>query len=257
MANIQMEIKAMGSKNSEAFKILLETPGLIEDTIIQYGCWEPAIDYIIAHHMKKDGIFIDVGANIGYHSLSTALLLPKAECIAFEPHPQIFEQLKANIELNQFKNIVPHNMAVGDFCGSTTINLTNDTSYNRGLSTILSDSSLENESHKVDVKIMTLDEFLDQEEKKRVNVMKIDTQGYEYQVLKGALDTIKRSKPVILMEIHRISGMEVKEILNLLPDYLHFQLDVWRGHLQPIERNDSNIYDDNFDIVCVPKKGVN
>ena len=239
------------------FKMLLETPGLIEDIIIQYGCWEPAINYMIAKYMKEDGIFLDVGANIGYHSLNIASLFPKAECIAFEPHPKIFEQLKENVGLNNFKYLVTHNMAVGDFCGKTKINLTNDTSYNRGLSTILNDKSLKNESYEVNVKITTLDEFLDHDKKNRISVMKIDTQGYEYQVLKGALDIIHQSRPIILMEIHRLSGIGVKEILDLLPGYHSFQLDEWKGNLKYIEQNDSNRYDDDFDIVCLPKKGEN
>ncbi len=247
MAKIEMEIKG---KKSNTFKMLLETPGLIEDTIIRYGCWEPAIDYIIDYYMKEDGIFIDVGANIGYHSLYIASLSPKAECIAFEPHPKIFEQLSTNAGLNHFNHLVTHNVAVGDFCGNTKINLTNDSSYNRGLSTILNDESLENESHQVNVKISTLDEFLNHDQKNRINVMKIDTQGYEYQVLKGALDIIYRSRPIILLEIHRISGVGAKEILDLLPDYLLLGLDAWKGYLKYIEHNDFN---NNFDMICIPK----
>ena len=250
MAKIQKEIQAI---NSNTFKMLLETPGLIEDIIIQYGCWEPAIDYIIAHYMKENGIFLDVGANIGYHSLNIASLFPEAECIAFEPHPKIFEQLKENVELNNFKHLITNKMAVGDYCGTTTINLTNDTSYNRGLSTILNDKSLESESHNVNVKITTLDEYLDQDKKNRISVMKIDTQGYEYQVLKGALDIINRSRPVILMEIHKISGVGVKDVLDLLPGYRLFQIDAWKDSLEYIEPNDTNRFDDNIDIVCVPK----
>lgn len=114
----------------------LERPGLIEDHIVQNGGWEMGLVDIISHFIKDDSLFLDIGANIGYHSLYIASMFPNALCYSFEPNPDIYQQLKQNVSINKFKNIVTHNVAAGATNGTTKFCKVQESAYNRGLSAI-------------------------------------------------------------------------------------------------------------------------
>ena len=94
--------------------MLLKRPGLIEDCIAEKGCWEPGIAKTLAKFLKDGSIFIDVGANIGYHILYLASMFPGIKCIGFEPNPDILKQFINNIKINRFKNIAVYDHAVGN-----------------------------------------------------------------------------------------------------------------------------------------------
>src|SRR6185369_2435316 len=96
------------------FKMALATPGLIEDHIIRDACWEPQLMELMAVLMRADSVFVDVGANIGFHSLHIASRNPGARCHAFEPHPDIFRQLTRNAHLSGLKNMTLHHYALAE-----------------------------------------------------------------------------------------------------------------------------------------------
>jgi len=67
---------------------------------------------LMAVLMRPNSVFVDVGANIGFHSLHIAARNPEARCHAFEPHPEIFRQLSRNTRLSALKNITLHRYAL-------------------------------------------------------------------------------------------------------------------------------------------------
>jgi FkbM family methyltransferase len=192
------EIKSTG----RPFKMLLLRPGYIEDHIAEVGTWEPNLSSLMRFFMKTEGIFLDVGANIGFHTLSIASLFPQAQCIAFEPNRFINAQLNSNIRLNDhLTNIVTYNIAISDRSGDIDFYMQKASSYNRGLSSTSYNYDMEGQDiEKVRVKMERLDEVLEDAIQDKVSVIKIDTQGSEYQVLCGATQIIAKSKPVIFFE---------------------------------------------------------
>jgi len=147
---------------------------------------------ILQKYAGKDKAFIDVGAHVGSFALYASKIFGKV--YAFEPQEFNFQGLTANIELNKIGNIKAFQSGAGD------INTEKEISFRGGGSKIYSGNipklpGVEYNS----IKIVRLD---DQEFDLPVSVIKIDTEGYEEQVLAGADNLIKLYKPVLLLETH-------------------------------------------------------
>jgi FkbM family methyltransferase len=136
-----------------------------------------------------NGIALDIGANIGNHSLYFSRHFKAIH--SFEPHPRIFDLLQFNARIVQ--NIVPRNFGLGDFNGSLELN---ENWENMGSSSIKHDSGIN--ASKVSIEIKRLDDLaLDTG---TISLMKIDVEGFESNVIRGAWKTIKEHQPLILME---------------------------------------------------------
>jgi FkbM family methyltransferase len=182
--------------------------------------------------MYENETFVDVGANVGSYSLKIANDYKNkgVKVIAIEAHPGNYKALCRNIELNGFNNIKAINKAVSDRKGVITIYERSHDGNRVGTdlysvhNTFLAEhnfilpNSLEVESD-------TLDNILANNE---VNVMKIDIEGAEVLALKGATNTLKRLRKIIV-EIHGDNFDKVKQILE---NYT-FKLEVIRatGHM--------------------------
>jgi FkbM family methyltransferase len=230
--------------------MVLEPPGLIEDTLIQNKSWEPYLEKVISMFLKENSIFLDIGAYIGFHSLSVAIERPDVTCISFEPHPQIYKQLLRNIEINHLKNVMIYNLGVGDCSKEIDFYMQTEQNYNRALSAIDYNTVI-GECLKKTIKIVALDDFLKDDFKKKVSVVKIDTQGYEYQVLQGALKVIEKYQPIIIFEYHPNSNHNLDQILTLLPQYRVFKIQPWTGVIRSIEQSDPEGFLNDY--VCIPR----
>lgn len=249
------------SEKSE-FQMILSRPGFIEDNIVKSQSWESHIADTICFFMKENGVFLDVGSNIGYHSLYVASNFKKSHCICFEPHPIIYKQLVRNIKFNpNLSNISCQNLAIGDKCGKIEFYTPTRNAYNRGVSSVLANYDLlvNNDFSKIEVEIVTLDEFLDQDTKDEIAVIKIDTQGYEYEVILGAEDIIRKSRPVIFLEFeanYHIESPEDKfnKILHQLTGYQPFLIK--SGSTEVFQKFEiSEVCRKNFegDIIFIPQ----
>ena len=152
------------------FGIEIDDPGTISE-----------INRITAD-FKKNDIFLDVGANTGLMSLA----INKGKCIAFEPTPEIYRILVKNVLLNN-KPIQPVNIAVQNKPRKYGI----IREANHGNNHVTDDK-------KSNLKSVTIDEL----KLKKVKLIKIDTEGDDNNVLLGAEKTIKKWKPIILIEMN-------------------------------------------------------
>lgn len=135
------------------------------------------------------GTFIDVGANIGNHSIFFASILNR-NCISFEPEENTFNTLLDNIEANNLKRkIHALNIAAGSKKSSASIDIAPDN--NSGATSIKKDKN-----GRIDID--SIDNIVKKNEK--ISLIKIDVEGFEFEVLKGAKKTIKKNKPLILIE---------------------------------------------------------
>ena len=155
---------------------------------------------------------VDVGANIGAFALYQACKKRAKAVIAFEPSPTVFKRLEANVALNGLRNITTVNAAVGDLCGSLPF-LELPMSMN---SRVAAGSEL----GATIVPATTLDSSLLKLGVARVNLLKIDTEGYETHVLRGATGILGLTERLII-EIHDETDKSEFQAL-LLP--LGFQL---------------------------------
>lgn len=162
----------------------------IAQPLIMNGVYEPTVTALLESILKPGMQFVDIGANIGYYTLIAAQRVNKV--IAFEPDTLNFNLLWKNVEQNGYKNVEMFQKALGK--GNGQVSVFRD-SENSG-ATSLSEKNIQHHADYFRVEMVSLDECLDGP----VDVMKIDAQGYEGQIIEGAIKTIRRCKPIIIME---------------------------------------------------------
>ena len=189
-------------------KIHINTKSFIEWTILFWGYFEKHVADFIKKNLPKGGVFVDVGANIGNNSLIASKIASRV--IAIEPNPIILERLKQNINLNSLKNIVVYDYAISNFIGEAEFFIPDENYSNQGVASL---SLRENiPLKKIKVKVITLDELLKNE--RRIDLIKIDVEGYSKEVIQGAKEIIKKFKPVIIYEENNSDKMVVLDYNN-------------------------------------------
>lgn len=158
---------------------------------------------IIENLLDIDGVFIDVGANQGEFSIAAAKVVSQGKVIAFEPVSEYRERLLENIRLNDFGNIQVISAALGEQEGFLPIydqqENFSDGTRNEGLPTLFASESRHYAREIVPVK--TLDDVLNDSTISRVDIIKLDIEGAEWIALRGAIKTLARYRPILILEI--------------------------------------------------------
>jgi FkbM family methyltransferase len=185
--------------------------------IAKYGHHESLLTQWISDHLSNSspGIFVDVGANLGWHVVHAAQKEAVETVVAFEPDPFNAWLLDRNLSLNQIDNVIVCNCAVGAQRGVVTLHRYKSSNFGRH--SVLTDYG--NESRTVPV--TDLDSKLDAIglADRRVLVLKIDVEGYEPAVIAGAQQTLARTDVVILEyspDLSRSGGLSVDGMLDQL-----------------------------------------
>jgi FkbM family methyltransferase len=178
-------------------------------------------DDIIEHFTPKQGdIVVDIGAHMGrYTIISSKRVGTKGKVVAIEAHPGNFEMLNRNIKLNQLTNVIPLNYAVYSKETKIKLYLPEEESGYTIYNTIMFNRA-GTEDKFVDVNAQTVDYLLqlNQIREEEVNWIKIDVEGAEFEVLKGATNILSKSKNIaLLIEIH--GSDNYIPILNFLSLY--------------------------------------
>jgi FkbM family methyltransferase len=164
---------------------------------------------------KYNNTFVDCGTFIGYYSVRMSKVFKKV--ISFEPNPATLPLLYENLSLNNVTNVKVHEVAVGDVKSKAVLKL------RRGMSTLLDVDCCS----KTEVAVDTLDNLLAGEDK--IDLIKLDVEGYEEKVLLGAKNIISKHKPLFIIEHHDLRGYNIKgtkeRIQKMLKDYTYFNLD--------------------------------
>jgi FkbM family methyltransferase len=149
--------------------------------------------------VKKGDVVFDVGTNIGETLLNFARLTgDRGYVYGFEPDDENYNNVQKNISLNNFKNVQVFKQAISD--KKETVKLYCVDPHNRGMNRIL-EAGQGTESQFILLETTTLDRIIAENKTERLNVMKIDIEGYEMHALKGAVETLKRFKPILFIEI--------------------------------------------------------
>lgn len=133
------------------------------------------------------GNYVDIGANVGNHTVYFSKYCPTATIYAFEPNVSSFQMLKENLEINECSNVEAHCMALGNEKGFVISRVPDQNKKGTALV----------EPAPSGIPLMRLDDF----HKSHIDLIKIDVEGYELSVLSGAMETIKNDKPEIFIEI--------------------------------------------------------
>jgi len=164
---------------------------------------------LVKRLLAKGGVFLDVGANIGSYSL-VASEQSLAKVHAFEPHPATFRFLLENIRLNRRSNVSALNLAVGKTDGEVLFTNSPGSPTNHIVSDADGPGSIRTMCIRLDTFCRNRDTLPD--------IVKIDVEGFEYDVLMGAGDILPRFR-IILLELNGLSDKRSegeKEITDVL-----------------------------------------
>lgn len=160
------------------------------------GYYEPITMLVAQELVRASDAFIDVGANIGFYSLSLSAFQPGLRVLAFEPNPKNFRLLQANARLNQFEQLACMPLAVSDAARSASLYLSPS-----DMSASLEQDFDPAHGTAVEVTTTSLDAYLAKSPLPGRLVIKVDVEGHEPAFFKGAEQTIARRKPEIITEV--------------------------------------------------------
>lgn len=151
--------------------------------------------------LKPGDVFIDVGANIGFMSaIAASAVGTGGQVHSFEPVPEYYLKLETLAKDNPNYHIVTNQCALGDTKGTIIINTKKE--ENIGGSTVVPGLvSEESIRERIEVPLITLDAYIKEKGITKVSVIKIDVEGFEFPVLRGAELVLRQFKPTILCEI--------------------------------------------------------
>ena len=185
------------------FSTLLESDYIFKTIVREKDFYEhELLDWLLVVSIQK-GSFIDVGANIGNHTLFFSKIMER-KCYSFEPNSTAYNILEENIKINKLETKVnSFKVALGSTIGKASI--VNMSDNNLGATTLAY-------QHDGDIDVKTLDLLIPKNEP--IALLKIDVEGFEFDVLEGAKKTIQKNTPMLLIECMN------KIIINKTIEYL-------------------------------------
>jgi len=212
--NLSKKIKGRLINTNYFFEteILVNTKDIIGWKIFFFGQYEASTNRLLQKIVGNNQIVIEAGANIGSETLLLSKLNPDGEIFAFEPAPIPFNLLQFNIGHNQLKNIRFFQEAVGEKEGQLKLHLLPHDFPNQGLTSIKEHSQ---SNGSINVPLTTIDLIADKYGLENLNLLKMDVQGAEFLILKGASESINAYKPRILLEASS-EFLNLREIYNYL-----------------------------------------
>ena len=181
---------------------------MISEFVNLFGEWCEGEVELFRSILSETSDVIEVGANIGMHSVALAKLAPKGKLLCYEPQRIIYQILCANIAINDITNAHLVNKAVSDQPGTITIATSKyDDPWNYGAFSIRdgfnSEGAYPGATDQEGVDQTTLDLDLERQSVKNLDLIKIDAEGAERLVLDGADATIARHKPYLFVEANK------------------------------------------------------
>jgi FkbM family methyltransferase len=182
-----------------------EIPPNFPEAVVGLLEHEARVKDFLMGHFKQNRTFVDVGANVGGYSLRAASWDMKV--YAFEPNPDNLFLLRRNIEINKVSvEVLP--FALGSRAGKARL------APNGGVSRIVKNEGVE-------VEMRTLDSF----DLPGADLLKVDVEGYELEVIRGAKKTLEKYHPVVVIEMHYWAGAESEAELFQILQGLGYKLE--------------------------------
>jgi FkbM family methyltransferase len=247
----------------EGIRYMGNSSNFIDLRIMMYGAFEKPILNLLRDTMHSlrpsgDGVFADVGANTGQHSL---FMSQHAKAVhAFDPYLPVVERFEEMIEANEITNITVHRVGLGS--EPARIPFFEPPESNLGTGSFVEGFKRSNKPFR-ELEIVVGDSILAAPEVGPVDLMKIDIEGYEKHALEGLDETLRTSRPIVLMEVTIDPGLDnlftsMQELLAAFPpDYGCFEFedvtgDYWTGDysLRPCRLNFAS--KQQHDVVMYP-----
>jgi len=193
---------------------------------------EPQVTKLLPYMVNSGDIVLECGANIGYYTLILSRLVEEhGLIIAVEPNPSACDLLRINLRLNKASNVDVHELALGEEKGTVQF-------YIPSASNLSSITPMKGQKiiEVIDVEIDTIDSLVERLALPRLDLLRMDIEGYEAVAINGSMNSLSRFHPRILLECHKEKmGIEVANELLLKLKVLgyHIQFCILRDEDWP------------------------
>lgn len=219
-------------------------------TILANGNYESLLERIILVLSELSNKFLDIGANMGFYAIGAALVNKHIEVLAFEPNPGIRNSLEENIRLNRVeRNVQVIEFALSNFTGNSNFSVPAFTGSGGG--SLMNLHPEEGSPIEFSVRVEKLDNL--SATTSGVDLIKIDVEGAEFQLIQGAIQTLRSSRATIVIELLRKwmkpFGSTPQDVIEILSDMGYVCFAVGESSLQQVTVVDSSTIETNF-IFC-------
>jgi FkbM family methyltransferase len=204
------------------------------------------LEKIMRARPPGDLTIFDVGANVGVHSVVLCKSLPRARVVAFEPAADTRRILEENVQRNGLAGrVVVEPYALSNALGTAEFYDMEDDAYSS-----LKDTGRKQLLRKTMVRLETLDHYVEVKRIRRIDLVKIDVEGFETQVIEGGLAMLRAMQPDLFVEIYqgRNSNPDPARTIDLLLGAGYRAWIVVDGRLQPYSRHEDNYYNYYFSV---------
>jgi FkbM family methyltransferase len=181
--------------------------------------YEAANFQFLKENCKPGDIVLDIGAHLGVFAVAAAMYTNRSgKVYAFEPTSSTNNLLKKTIQYNKLENIVfPRKEAVGKESGKTYFYVSDVEGDNsNSLVSHVRDRNL----HSEEIDVVSVDGFAEKMNLEKINFLKIDAEGAEFDVLKGAAKTLQNYRPVCILSIHPVPILSKGDKLEDIYDFV-------------------------------------
>ena len=243
----------------DGLRMYCDTGSWVEWRIFFYGHYNEGVARLIKRYCRPGAIAIDIGANVGCNTLlMSGCVGAGGRVIAIEPHPQMFQRLRRNIDLNTLANVQALECAVGEREGALTL-FSLDTAHSvTATATVYADNldiweQPADTYQRFNVRVRALDAILAEQAPGRLDFIKLDTQGHEMPVLAGSRGSIAAHRPRIVFkytpEFWRNAGHDFGDAHAFFEGLGYDLFQVTRTVLQPLAAADAR----NGDVFAMPR----
>jgi len=216
---------------------------LVDYHMLSRGSFEPGLARLLQDwaRLKPDSIFLDVGANLGVHTLALAPFVKGI--IAVEPFPPVADRLEATLAANEIGNVSVRRVALSDHRALASFKAPDST--NLGVGRVVTGAE---DGDQIKLPQETGDALLENEQLP-LGLLKIDVEGLEFAVLRGLRENLTKHRPLVVFEVLTSDPSHHQTLKTLLPErYSFFRLKNARRRKYQVEP----WIGERGDIVAIP-----
>lgn len=215
----------------------------VDFNIYFYGAFEKPLLYFLRDTIKNlapsNPLFIDIGANVGQHSLFMSSV--GCQVHSFEPFVTVRERLLLQIEKNQLSTITVHPLGLSN--ENSKLPFFAPTGQNEGIGSFDESTTSKGNVYIGELELVKGDDYLRTQNISDIDLIKMDVEGFEKPALEGLRLTLRHSRPVLVCEItygKSLSFTSIEELLSYLPEeYVLFTFDKRKSDGSKARRRDA------------------
>ena len=219
-------------------RFTVNTKEFIGWNIFFIGAYESSTNKVLREYVNPGSVVVEAGANNGSETVLLGRLVEEqGKVFAFEPVPSVLAPLRKNIDLNELGAAVAvQDVALGAEEREVVMHLMSAEVYNQGMS---STNPFPEASNQITVRQTTLDRWAEANDIQRLDLIKMDIQGGEYDLLCGGEATIRRFKPYIFCEADTLGAHTLDELHGKLAElgYAVWRIDGKTAKLRSMGQN--------------------